>query len=79
MAYLRREIEEIKDLLEDYTDVQLIYEGLFDYTLYLCQLEGRQPDVGERADLAAWLGKLKELDPMRQGRWADLERDLALH
>ncbi|KAL2185009.1 protein prenylyltransferase [Thermothelomyces heterothallicus CBS 203.75] len=74
VAYLRREIDEIKDLLEDYEDVKLIYEGLFEYTLYLCQLEERQPDETERADLAAWLGKLKQLDPMRNGRWADLER-----
>jgi geranylgeranyl transferase type-2 subunit alpha len=78
VAHLTREIDEIKDLLEDYTDVQLIYEGLFEYTLYLCQLKGRQPDAGERADLVAWLGKLKQLDPMRKGRWADLERELGL-
>ncbi|KXX75003.1 Geranylgeranyl transferase type-2 subunit alpha [Madurella mycetomatis] len=79
VTYLTREIAEIKDLLEDYKDVQLIYEGLFDYTLYICQLEGRQPDASERADLVAWLGKLKELDPMRKGRWVDLERDMATH
>ncbi|AEO61538.1 hypothetical protein MYCTH_2311786 [Thermothelomyces thermophilus ATCC 42464] len=78
VAYLRREIDEIKDLLEDYEDVKLSYEGLFEYTLYLCQLEERQPDETERADLAAWLGKLKQLDPMRNGRWADLERDCRL-
>ncbi|KAK3304188.1 uncharacterized protein B0T15DRAFT_485907 [Chaetomium strumarium] len=78
IAYLTREIDEIKDLLEDYTDVQLIYEGLFEYTLYLCQLEGRQADAGERADLVAWLGKLKRLDPMRKGRWADVETELGL-
>ncbi|KAK4102042.1 protein prenylyltransferase [Parathielavia hyrcaniae] len=75
VAYLRREIEEIKELLEDYADIQLIYEGLFEYTLYLCQLEGKKPKASERTDLVAWLGKLKQLDPMRRGRWADLERE----
>ena len=78
VAYLTREIEEIKELLEDYTDVKLIYEGLFEYTLYLCRLEARQPDGTERADLVAWLGKLRQLDPMRNGRWADLERECGL-
>lgn len=78
VAYVTNEIEEIKELLEDYKDVKLIYEGLFEYTLYLCQLEDRQPDESEKADLVAWLGKLKELDPMRNGRWADLERDSGL-
>ncbi|SPQ20342.1 7d9472be-761a-4431-b752-9b38df12824b [Thermothielavioides terrestris] len=77
-AYLAREIDEIKELLEDYPDVKLIYEALFEYTLYLCQLEDRQPTADERADLAAWLAKLKELDPMRNGRWADLERECGL-
>ncbi|KAL2016019.1 hypothetical protein VTK56DRAFT_4349 [Thermocarpiscus australiensis] len=78
VTYVTREIEEIKELLEDYSDVQLIYEALFDYTLYLCQLEERQPNASERADLVAWLEELKLLDPMRRGRWADLERDCGL-
>jgi geranylgeranyl transferase type-2 subunit alpha len=78
VAYVLREIDEIKELLEDYQTEKLIYEALFDYTLYLCQLEERQPDGVERADLVAWLGKLRELDPMRNGRWADLERDCEL-
>jgi geranylgeranyl transferase type-2 subunit alpha len=78
VTYLAREIDEIKELLEDYDDVKLIYEALFEYTLYLCQLEGRQPSAEERADLVAWLAKLRQLDPMRNGRWADLERDLGL-
>lgn len=78
VAYLTREIDEIKELLEDYDDVKLIYEGLFEYTLYLCQLEERQPDEIERANLVAWLGKLKQLDPMRNGRWADLEKEYGL-
>lgn len=78
VAYVTREIEEIKELLEDYQDEKLIYEGLFDYTLYLCQLENRQPNSDERAGLVEWLGKLRHLDPMRNGRWADLERDCGL-
>ncbi|KAK3997042.1 hypothetical protein QBC44DRAFT_316077 [Cladorrhinum sp. PSN332] len=77
-SYLKREIEEIKDLLEDYEDVQLIYEALVDYTLYLCRLEKRKPTEEEREELVSWVGKLKELDPMRNGRWADLERDQGL-
>ncbi|KAL2256269.1 hypothetical protein VTK26DRAFT_1913 [Humicola hyalothermophila] len=77
-GYVAREIDEIRDLLEDYPDMKLVYEALFDYTLYLCRLQGRRPDAAERADLVAWLGKLKELDPMRRGRWADLERECGL-
>lgn len=78
VAYLRREIDEIKELLEDYDEYQLIYEALFEYTVYLSQLEGRKLNAEERADLAVWLAKLRQLDPMRNGRWASLERESGL-
>ncbi|KAK4222056.1 hypothetical protein QBC38DRAFT_490767 [Podospora fimiseda] len=79
ISYLTREIEEIKVLLEDYDeDVQLIYEALVDYTLYFSRLEERKPTEEEREDLVSWVAKLKELDPMRNGRWVDLERDQGL-
>lgn len=76
--YLLKEITEIKDLLEDYEDVKLIHEALLEYTLGLCQLEKRKPLEHERQDLISWVKKLKELDPMRMGRWVDLERDYGL-
>lgn len=78
VTYLTRELVDIKDLLEDYEDVKLIYEALMEYTMYLCQLEERKPDADERAQLVEWLGKLKKLDPMRNGRWEDVERDYGL-
>ncbi|KAK4178709.1 putative geranylgeranyl transferase type-2 subunit alpha [Triangularia setosa] len=78
VMYLTNEITEIKDLLEDYKDVKLIYEALLEYTLGLCQLIERKPEEDERQDLISWVKKLKELDPMRMGRWIDLERDSGL-
>lgn len=78
IAYLTREIDEIKELLEDYGDVKLIYEALFEYTRALCGLEGREPGEEERGDLGVWLGKLRVLDPMRRGRWEDLGRESGL-
>ncbi|KAK0708948.1 hypothetical protein B0T26DRAFT_719921 [Lasiosphaeria miniovina] len=78
ITYMSREIEGIKELLEDYNNIKLIYEALLDYTIMLCQLEERQPDTSERADLAVWLQKLRELDPMRNGRWSDVARDYGL-
>lgn len=78
VTYLMRELEDIKDLLEDYDGVKLIYEALLEYTMYICQLEGRAPDAGEKAQLIEWVQKLKRLDPMRMGRWEDVERDHGL-
>ncbi|KAJ2971830.1 hypothetical protein NQ176_g7504 [Zarea fungicola] len=72
VACLKHEIEEIKDLLEDYIDVKWIYQALLEYTLALRRLEQRSiRDNDEASTLTAWLEKLVALDPMRRGRWND--------
>lgn len=78
VTYLTREIQNILDLLEDYHDIKWIYETLLEYSLSLCQLEGREPQASEKEDLEKWLSKLRTLDPMRNGRWLDLEKDMKL-
>lgn len=69
--HLAQEIAEIKELAEDYDDVKWIYEALVEYTVTLGQL--RKLENEEETDLRGWLGRLRKLDPMRQGRWDDLE------
>lgn len=71
MAYLKREIEEITDLSEDYGDIKWIYEALLEYTLALNRLEDNSDGAG---NLQTWLAKLRSLDPMRMGRWKDVEQ-----
>lgn len=78
MSYVKQEIVDIKDLLEDYDDSKLIYEALMEYTLALSTLEKRNSSEDELVDLRDWLSKLKQLDPMRKGRWDDTETELAL-
>ncbi|KAJ9143366.1 Geranylgeranyl transferase type-2 subunit alpha [Pleurostoma richardsiae] len=78
VTYLTRELEDMKDLLIDYDDCKLIYENLIDYTLALCQLEERAPDEQEKRCLTEWLESLRKLDPMREGRWNDLEKTIKL-
>ncbi|KHN95689.1 hypercellular protein HypA [Metarhizium album ARSEF 1941] len=73
VAYLGREIDEIEELLEDYDDVKWIYESLLEYTLALGELE---EGCTERRDLRGWLAKLRALDPMRMGRWDDVEMQI---
>lgn len=71
-SYVENEIGEIKDLLEDYANIKWIYEALIQYTLALAKLGGK----AELSDLTAWLEKLRKLDPQRDGRWNDLEKQL---
>lgn len=76
-AYVRHEIDEIKDLLEDYASIKWIYEALLEYTLALERLEQRtERGDGRVRDLQTWLAKLRALDPMRTGRWNDVEREM---
>lgn len=77
VAYLKQEIADIKELSEDYDDCKLIYENLMEYTVALSALEGRQPSSDEKAQLESWLSTLRKLDPMRHGRWEDVEKGLA--
>ena len=79
MAYLTKEIEDISDFLEDYQDIKLIYEALLEYTRSVCRLEEREPRSEEKEKLQSWLTQLKALDPMRDGRWADLRAGLDLN
>ncbi|WQF81279.1 hypothetical protein CDEST_06293 [Colletotrichum destructivum] len=76
--YVRCEIDGIKELLEDYDDIVWIYKALLDYTIALPKLEERAPDNGEVAELGAWMAEVRRLDPMRNGRWDDLEKECGL-
>ncbi|KAL6860637.1 Rab geranylgeranyltransferase [Amphichorda felina] len=79
VLHVSHEIDEIKDLLEDYPSTKWIYEVLLEYTLALMGLEqGTVPRDGELGDLQNWLTKLRTLDPMRMGRWDDVERQISL-
>lgn len=80
VSYVEQEIVDIKDLLEDYDDSKLIYEALIEYTLALSALKKRKPSEDEELadDLRDWLSKLKTLDPMRKGRWNDMEKEMAV-
>lgn len=77
-AYVRHEIDEIKDLLDDYKDVKCIYEAVLEYTLTLKKLERPERDEIDLIDLQTWLTKLRVLDPMRTGRWNDIRTQIGV-
>lgn len=77
-SYVQQEIDEVNDLLEDYKNIKWIYEALIQYTLALSRLGERVEKSTMSNDLAPWLHKLRELDPQRSGRWADLKSQLGV-
>ncbi|KAK7978426.1 hypothetical protein PG988_005916 [Apiospora saccharicola] len=74
--FLDREVTEIKDLLEDYADVKLIYEALLEYAMAYRAMGESEADTANQDEMMVWLVKLRELDPLRRGRWDDLEKSL---
>ncbi|KAK8134986.1 hypothetical protein PG984_006998 [Apiospora sp. TS-2023a] len=74
--FLDREVTEIKDLLVDYADVKLIYEALLEYAMANRAMGESAADTANQDEMMGWLAKLKELDPLRRGRWDDLEKSL---
>lgn len=77
-SYIDRELDDIKDLLEDYVDIKWIYEALIEYTAAVSQITGQPLDQDQQQDIAQWLQKLVKLDPMRNGRWDDLRKELGI-
>ncbi|KAI0425160.1 hypothetical protein F5Y09DRAFT_322434 [Xylaria sp. FL1042] len=77
ISYLEREVEFIKDLLEDFSSIKWPYEALLEYTLALRNLQSSaKGEEGQGEDPNFWLGKLRKLDSMQTGRWNDVERDI---
>ncbi|KAL2753656.1 hypothetical protein ACRALDRAFT_1082841 [Sodiomyces alcalophilus JCM 7366] len=77
VSILRREMEYIRDLLEDYDeDIKLAYEALLDHILAVARLENRDTTAEEKGELASLLAKLRASDPMRKGRWDDFEKNM---
>ncbi|CCT71919.1 related to geranylgeranyl transferase alpha chain [Fusarium fujikuroi] len=75
-SYIYDEVTEIKDLLQDYKDIKWIYEALVEYAIAFNQLTGQPFEPESRSDVTSWLQILRKLDPKRNGRWSDLEKDL---
>ncbi|KAF2130734.1 protein prenylyltransferase [Dothidotthia symphoricarpi CBS 119687] len=76
-SYYEHEMEYIKDILEDETDCKWIYEALLGLAAAYLEVDAGTGAVTTK-DMRAWLGELNRLDPLRRGRWRDLERTLKL-
>jgi len=76
IEYVTRQLVNLKDMMDGAEDCKWIYIALLEYTLALCRMEGREPRDDEKEDCASWLVEVRKLDPLRSGRWDDLEKTL---
>lgn len=75
LSYLAKEREFINELVEDADDCKWVYLALVE----CCFIEGRLRgglSSEEQHNVEAWLQKLKALDPLRIGRWSDMEAEV---
>ncbi|KAH7392722.1 hypothetical protein BKA66DRAFT_20420 [Pyrenochaeta sp. MPI-SDFR-AT-0127] len=75
--YYEHEMEYIKEILEDEEDCKWIYEGLLGLAEAYLELDAGT-GLFTTKDMRRWLSELKRLDPLRRGRWHDLEQRLHL-
>jgi len=77
--YVTRQLAILTDMLDGAEDCKWIYSALLEYTLALPRMEDRSPRPDELEDCKKWLTELRDLDPLRGGRWDDLEKLLTRH
>jgi geranylgeranyl transferase type-2 subunit alpha len=78
VAYLEQELESIKEMLDGAEDCKYIYQALLEYSKRRMDLGGDDMEEETRQSVAGWLAELKKLDPLREGRWRDMERGMKL-
>lgn len=77
LEYVKKEIEFIEEMLEDLDDCKWVYQALINCSLLQSKIRRKLEDR-EKKRVRDWLDKLKVLDPLRTGRWVDLEHSLNL-
>jgi geranylgeranyl transferase type-2 subunit alpha len=75
--YLEQEIANIKDMLDGAEDCKYMYQALLDYSRHYLDIEAGNKLV-TTAQMRGWLEELRKRDPLRGGRWLDLERKMKL-
>lgn len=75
LSYIAAEREFIEEVLEDAQDCKWAYQALIECTMLEGKLQtGLQPE--DKSKMLEWLKELKSLDPLRKGRWIDMEQSL---
>jgi geranylgeranyl transferase type-2 subunit alpha len=78
IEYVKRQLTDLRELLDGAEDCKWIYNALLDYTAALWRMKGELPPPEVEDDLRSWLAELRKLDRLRCGRWDDMEKVLRL-
>lgn len=75
LVYIQAEQDFIEDLVEDAEDSKWVYQALIECAVLKSKLQ-RELSSEAKSRIQEWLDKLKQLDPLRKGRWVDTEQKL---
>ena len=75
LEYLAEERHFMDEVLDEAKDCKWVYQALIEGSLIRKKLTETVSDQ-ERNEVSGWLNELKRLDPLRKGRWADLQKTL---
>ncbi|PGG96776.1 hypothetical protein AJ79_09459 [Helicocarpus griseus UAMH5409] len=79
LKYLENEVEVITEMSDGEEDCRWIYQALINCSMIISRMEGGGGmSTGMKQQISGWVRELKRLDPLRQGRWLDLETSLKL-
>lgn len=76
IEYATKQLVNLRDMLNGAEDCKWIYNALLEYTLALSRMQNRQPQQVDKEECRSWLAELRKLDPLRSGRWDDVEKSL---
>ncbi|KIW13965.1 hypothetical protein PV08_06746 [Exophiala spinifera] len=75
LKYIASEREYIEEVLEDAEDCQWARKALIECALLEAKLN-KSMEEDDKQKVLAWLNELKLRDPLRRGRWLDMEQAL---
>jgi geranylgeranyl transferase type-2 subunit alpha len=77
LHYLKQELDNVKEMLDGAEDCKYIYQALLEYSQRYLEVEDDNKKV-MTMEMKEWLDELRKSDPLRHGRWSDLENSLGL-
>lgn len=77
LQYIKQEREFVEEVLEDARDCKWVYQSLIECAVLVGKCTGQGIAEENKESIRGWLAELKKLDPLRKGRWTDMERQLA--
>jgi len=77
LEYLEQEIDSVREMLDGAEDCKYIYHALLEYSKRYLEVEAGNKKV-TTMEMSGWLAELRKIDPLREGRWKDLEAKMVL-